>query len=94
MVLGTPFTQNPLNTAFSTKFNGNNSLKLPSNYKFNNKRVEVSRLEPDVLKQLYDNLSKDQITIDMVEVDGPAFKDIDNRLLSLILVKERMTELA
>ncbi len=46
----------------------------------------------EILKQLYDNLSKDQVTIDMVEVDGPAFKDIDNRLLSLILVKERMTD--
>jgi hypothetical protein len=45
-----------------------------------------------ILKQLYDNLSKDQVTIDMVEVDGPAFKDVDNRLLSLILVKERMTD--
>ena len=46
----------------------------------------------EILKQLYDNLSRDQVTIDMVEVDGPAFKDIDNRLLSLILVKERMTD--
>ena len=46
----------------------------------------------EILKQLYDSLSKDQVTIDMVEVDGPAFKDIDNRLLSLILVKERMTD--
>ena len=46
----------------------------------------------EILKQLYENLSKDQITIDMVEVDGPAFIDVDNRLLSLILVKERMTD--
>jgi len=46
----------------------------------------------EILKQLYDSLSKDQVTIDMVEVDGPAFKDVDNRLLSLILVKERMTD--
>ena len=45
-----------------------------------------------ILKQLYDNLSKDQITIDMVEVNGPAFNNIDNRLLSLVLVKERMTD--
>ena len=27
----------------------------------------------------------------MVEVTGPAFRNIDNRLLSLTLVKERMT---
>ncbi|HIG33191.1 MAG TPA: TonB-dependent receptor [Flavobacteriales bacterium] len=46
----------------------------------------------EILKQLYDNLSKDQITIDMVEVTGPTFKDADNRLLSLVLVKERMTD--
>jgi hypothetical protein len=46
----------------------------------------------ELIKQLYDNLSKDQITIDMVEVNGPTFKNVDNRLLSLILVKERMTD--
>lgn len=46
----------------------------------------------EILKQLYDNLSKDKVAIDMVEVSGPAFKNIDNRLLSLTLVKERMTD--
>ena len=44
-----------------------------------------------ILKSLYDNLSKDQFEINMVEVVGPAFENIDNRLLSLTLVKERMT---
>jgi len=44
-----------------------------------------------ILKSLYDNLSIDQFEINMVEVVGPAFENIDNRLLSLTLVKERMT---
>ena len=45
----------------------------------------------EILKRIYDSLEKEQFEIDMVEVVGPAFKDIDNRLLSLTLVKERMT---
>jgi hypothetical protein len=44
-----------------------------------------------ILKRLYDNLSKDNFEIDMVEAIGPDFKNIDNRLLSLTLVKEKMT---
>jgi len=44
-----------------------------------------------ILKNIYDNLSKDQFEINMVEVIGPAFKHTDNRLLSLTLVKEKMT---
>ena len=45
----------------------------------------------EILKRTYDSLEKEQFEINMVEVIGPAFKDIDNRLLSLTLVKERMT---
>ena len=52
----------------------------------------------DILKNLYDSLTRDKseidmdkIEIDMVEIVGPDFKDVDNRLLSLTLVKERMT---
>lgn len=45
----------------------------------------------EILKRSYDSLEKDQFDIDMVEVVGPAFKNIDNRLLSLTLVKEDMT---
>ena len=45
----------------------------------------------EILKKMYENLSKDQFEINMVEVKGPAYKNIDNRLLSLSLVKERMT---
>ncbi len=46
----------------------------------------------EILKKLYDNLSRDKVSINMVEATGPAFKNIDNRLLSLTLVKERMTD--
>ena len=45
----------------------------------------------EILKRTYDSLEKEQFEINMVEVTGPAFKNIDNRLLSLTLVKERMT---
>ena len=45
----------------------------------------------EILERMYDNLSKDQFEINMVEVEGPAFKDVDNRILSLTLVKENMT---
>ena len=46
----------------------------------------------EILKELYDNLSRSNLDIDMVNFFGPDFKDVDNRLLSLSLVKEGMTE--
>ena len=46
----------------------------------------------DILKELYDNISRSSIDIDMVHFYGPEFKEIDNRLLSLTLVKEEMTD--
>ncbi|MDA0890678.1 MAG: TonB-dependent receptor [Bacteroidetes bacterium] len=45
----------------------------------------------EILKKTYDSLEKEQFEINMVEVVGPAFENIDNRLLSLTLVKEKMT---
>ncbi|HIE73247.1 MAG TPA: TonB-dependent receptor [Flavobacteriales bacterium] len=45
-----------------------------------------------LLKSLYDNLSRDNIEVDMIKITGPDFKQVDNRLLSLTLVKERMTD--
>ena len=45
----------------------------------------------EILKRAYDSIEKEQFEINMVEVVGPAFKNVDNRLLSLTLVKERMT---
>ena len=45
-----------------------------------------------LIKQLFDNLSLEQVEIDMLQMNGPDFDHVDNRLLSLYLVKERMTD--
>jgi hypothetical protein len=46
----------------------------------------------ELLKSLYDNLTRDQIEIDMIQMNGPDFEQVDNRLLSLQLVKNGMTD--
>ncbi len=46
----------------------------------------------EFLKSLYDNLDRDQIEIDMISMEGPDFEQVDNRLLSLQLVKNGMTD--
>lgn len=45
-----------------------------------------------MIQSLYDELSRDKIEIDMVHLSGPDFKKVDNRLLSLYLVKNGMTD--
>jgi hypothetical protein len=45
----------------------------------------------DLLKSLYDNLHSIQIEIDMINFAGPRFSYVDNRLMSLLLVKNGMT---
>jgi hypothetical protein len=45
-----------------------------------------------LLKYLYDHLDKDQLEIDTINFSGPVFKDIDNRLMSLQLVRNGMTD--
>ncbi|NEV93404.1 TonB-dependent receptor [Psychroflexus sp. YR1-1] len=45
-----------------------------------------------ILNELYDHLYKDQIEIDTINFSGPVFEDVDNRLMSLQLVKNGMTE--
>ena len=45
-----------------------------------------------LLRYLYDHLDKDQIEIDTINFAGPVFQDIDNRLMSLQLVKNGMTD--
>ena len=45
-----------------------------------------------LLKYLYDHIDKDTIEIDMVNFIGPNFRDVDNRLLSLQLIKNNMTD--
>ncbi len=45
-----------------------------------------------LLRYLYDHLDKDQLEIDTINFSGPVFKDVDNRLMSLQLVKNNMTD--
>lgn len=45
-----------------------------------------------LLRYLYDHLDKDQIEIDTINFSGPAFEHVDNRLMSLELVKNGMTD--
>ena len=45
-----------------------------------------------LLKYLYDHIDPDAIEIDTINFSGPLFNDIDNRLMSLELVKNGMTK--
>ncbi len=45
-----------------------------------------------LLKYLYDHIDKDTIEIDMVNFTGPHFKEVDNRLMSLQLIRNNMTD--
>ena len=45
-----------------------------------------------LLRYLYDHLDKDQIEIDTINFSGPVFEKVDNRLMSLQLVKNEMTD--
>lgn len=45
-----------------------------------------------LLRYLYDHIDKDQIEIDTINFSGPRFQQVDNRLMSLQLVKNGMTE--
>ncbi len=53
-------------------------------YKYNKPRK--------LLKYLYDHIDKDTLEIDMVNFSGPNFKDVDNRLMSLQLIRNDMTD--
>ena len=46
----------------------------------------------ELLLSLYDNLNRDQVEIDTIQFSGPDFENVDNRLMSLQLVKNGMTE--
>ena len=46
----------------------------------------------EIVKSLYDNIESDQIEIDMINLSGPRFTYVDNRLMSLQLVKNNMTD--
>lgn len=45
-----------------------------------------------LLNSLYDHIGKDQIEIDTINFSGPQFENVDNRLMSLYLVKNGMTQ--
>lgn len=46
----------------------------------------------DLLESLYDNIDIDQIELDMINFSGPRFTYVDNRLMSLYLVKNGFTD--
>ena len=45
-----------------------------------------------LIKYLYDHIDKDAIEIDTINFSGPLFKNVDNRVMSMELVKNGMTE--
>ncbi len=53
-------------------------------YKYNKPRK--------LLKYLYDHIDRDTLEIDMVNFSGPNFKHVDNRLISLQLIRNDMTD--
>lgn len=48
----------------------------------------------DIVLTLMEELSSDRIEVDMLRITGPDFKDLDNRLISLMLVKNKLTKAA
>lgn len=54
-----------------------------------------SHSEPSVLiGSLMDGLSRDRVEIDLIKFSGPAFAEVDNRLMSLQLVEQGLTDAA
>lgn len=47
-----------------------------------------------LLKSLMDGLSTDQLEVDMIDFSGPAFTQVDNRLMALRLVQHGLTHAA
>jgi hypothetical protein len=53
------------------------------------------RDRPEVLiGSLMDGLTRDRMEVDMIKLSGPAFDRVDNRLMSLQLVQQRLTNAA
>ena len=53
-------------------------------YKFNEQKK--------LLRYLYDHIDQDKIEIDTINFSGPQFSEVDNRLMSLQLIKNVMTQ--
>src|SRR5204863_9182131 len=50
---------------------------------------------PEILiKSLLDSLTRERVEVDMIQFGGAAFPRLDNRLMALQLVKQRLTEAA
>lgn len=45
-----------------------------------------------LIESLYDDMARDTLEIDMIDFSGPVFEYVDNRLMSLQLVKAGMTD--
>jgi hypothetical protein len=48
----------------------------------------------DLIGSLMDGLTRDRMEVDMIKLCGPAFDGVDNRLMSLQLVEQRLTNAA
>ena len=48
----------------------------------------------DLIASLMDDLSRERVEIDMIKLSGPAFPGVDNRLMSLQLVEQGLTDAA
>lgn len=46
----------------------------------------------EFISRIMDHIPQGRVDLDMIETSGPAFKNFDNRLLSLELVKQQFTE--
>jgi hypothetical protein len=47
-----------------------------------------------LLISLFDHLSRERIEVDMIKFSGPAFAEVDNRLMSLALIEHTFTDTA
>ena len=47
---------------------------------------------PELIATLLDGLTRDRVEMDMIKLSGPAFPGIDNRLMSLQLVEQGLTD--
>lgn len=47
-----------------------------------------------LIASLMDDLTRDQVELDMIKLSGPAFPGVDNRLMSLQLVEQGLTDAA
>lgn len=52
----------------------------------------ISNNPEELLRSLYDNIAKYKVEIDMIHFEGPEFEKVDNRLMSLQLIKNGMTD--